>query len=233
MAKKNGSTKEQRKAVLDVPVEFGGVAIGDATARLGIRIDRSVLNIISADETFCGHRLSGRIILGGEDEQPGQMSFLDDVYDYVEGTFDVKRISVNTKAISTGLTFSLNDIDIETLAKFSRGSGRLLVEHVAELPEATGDDDDESEAEPMKPSKGPWAEVLLSTLFKDSLLKSLNKAGLTTVGQLADYSSRENARLTDLEGIGPGKAEKIEETMIRFWEANPDAGQTQTAGAGA
>jgi len=38
--------------VLDIPVQFGGVSIGDQTARLGVSIDRKSLNLNAADEAF-------------------------------------------------------------------------------------------------------------------------------------------------------------------------------------
>lgn len=213
----NGQT-----TVLDVPVEFGGVSIGDATARIGVRIDRSVMNINAADDIFCGHRLTGRVLLGGTDDQPGQTKFVDDIDHQVDGTFDVKRIGVNAKQITTGLTFSLADVDIQELAKFSKGSGRLVVHDVGELPDDAADDDEDgmSRVPGTLRAEGPWRDVKLDTLFEGSLLKSLKEADITTVGALSDYTAGEK-RLTDIGGIGPGKAEKIENRMIEFWEDNP------------
>lgn len=141
MAKRKNS--KSGKAVLDVPVEFGGVSIGENTARLGIRMDRSVMNLLAADEAFCGHRLNGSIVLGGSDDARGQGKLLDDMDETVTGTFDVKRIGVNSKSITTGLTFSLADIDIGTLARFSKGSGRLIVNGVSELPVEVQHEDEE------------------------------------------------------------------------------------------
>lgn len=215
MGKNNGT-------VLDIPVEFGGVSIGEATARLGIRANRSVLNLAAADEVFCGHRLTGRVVLGGSDDQPGQGRIVDDLDHQVDGTFDCKRIGVTQEQISTGLTFSLADVDVRELAKFSKGTGRLIVEGVGELPEEADDDAVQTDAPGTLKAEGPWRDVLLDTLFHGALLKSLNKAGLVTVGNLADFSASEQ-RLTDLEGIGPGKAAQIEDRMLQFWEQNPDA----------
>lgn len=209
---------------LDIPVSFGGVSIGDATARLGIKIDRSVCNITTADDTFCGHRLSGRVVLGGGDDSPGQGKLVDDLDHVVDGVFDVKRFGANAKEISTGLTFSLADVDVRELAKFSKGSGRLIINVVAELPEDTGGDEeaDDDETPDTLKAEGPWRNVPLDTMFHGALLRSLKQAGLATVGKLADYTAT-NQRLTDIDGIGEGKATQIEEAMMRFWEANPDA----------
>lgn len=60
-----------------VPCEFGGVSIGDATARLGIRMSRNDCSLDRADETFCGHRLSGVVKLSRNGDEPDQKKLLD------------------------------------------------------------------------------------------------------------------------------------------------------------
>lgn len=69
-----------------------------------------------------------------------------------------------------------------------------------------------------------WRETSLDELFDPAktLRKALAEAGLDTVGQLADYSATEK-RLTDIPGIGPGKAQEIEDRMMSFWEDNQDS----------
>lgn len=213
-------------AVLDVPVEFGGVSIGLATARLGIKIDRSVLNIVAADEIFCGHRLSGRVIKGRSGDSPGQMGLVDDIDEYLDAIFDVKNMSVTASAIGTGFTFSRADVDIETLSKMAKGSGRLVIRDVGDIPEEEKSEKESQEAPGTLKSEGPWANYPMSKLFSGSLLKSLTDVGINTVGQLADYTKADKP-LTDLAGIGPGKAEKIENRMLQFWKDNPDSGMTQ------
>lgn len=44
---------------------------------------------------------------------------------------------------------------------------------------------------------------------------------LTTLGELADFSSGEFRRLTDIPGIGPAKAEAIEEALMAYYAAHP------------
>lgn len=56
--------------------------------------------------------------------------------------------------------------------------------------------------------------------IKDKLLD----AGISTVGELADYTSQGN-QLTDIKGIGAAKAEKIEAAMEKFWESRNSEGQ--------
>jgi hypothetical protein len=229
MAKRNG--KQQQKPVLDVPVDFKNVSIGKTTARLGASFDRSSLNINAADDTFCGHRLTGRVLLGGSDAANGQGQLFDeDEYDgVVSGIFDVKRISAGPDDISCGLTFSLKDVDIERLAKFSGGKGRVQIQDVAPLPEDVADEHEEDK-EPMPKVDGEWRKFSLSKLFKGALLKALIEADITTVGQMSDFNET-GKELSAIAGIGPGKQAKIEETMLAFWEANPDAKDLEEAEA--
>lgn len=213
---------------LDIPVKFSGVSIGKATARLGCSINRERLNIMSADDFLCNHRLIGRVVLGHADDTNGQAQFWEDVDHSVGGAFDVKGFSVTTKALSVGLTFSLNDIDVEDLSKMAFGEGRLVVSEVQEIPEDEDDFESSRESHPdgSLSTDGPWREFELSRLFdpKKGIYKSLAAAGLTTVGKLSDYTSGDK-RLIDLEGIGEGKAQQIEDALLEFWRDNPDAGE--------
>lgn len=219
MAKRNGRHADN---VLDLPVEFGGVSIGETTARLGMKIKKEVLNIIQAEEAFCGRRLSGVIKLGGADDSPGQTTMFETEL-VVDGTFDIHRFGVGPENYTTSATFKLNEIDIGELARFSKGAGRLVVANIAEIPtdEVLEDDEDTSGELPgTLKSEGPWREVSLDELFSGAVLKSLKKAGLQNVGDLADYTAGES-RLTDIAGIGEGKAQQIEDRMLQFWRDNP------------
>lgn len=217
------TTKEQpakAAAVLDVPVAFGGVSVGDETARIGVTVLRQRLNVDAAEGVFCGRRLTGRILLCEGD--PDQQSFLADADCEVAGVFDCKTFRVGPKEIGAGLTFSLADIDVGDLAGFAKRSGRLLVEGVADLP-----DEEPKKAKAMDGQKnllagGPWRDFPISHLqLAEGITKSLTEAGIETVGAMADYSSGGKA-LTDIKGIGPGKAEQIENRMTEFWKQNPE-----------
>jgi len=209
---------------VEIPVSFGGVSIGQSTARLGLRIDRSHIDLIQADELFCGHRLTGDVVLGNRDDGEGQTTMFDTDF-IVSGHFDVKQLGVNADRLSTGLTFSLKDVEIETLAKFSKGVGKLVVREVGAIPADAPSEHDEDHVPGTLKAAGPWRDVPIDTLIGGALLKSLTKAGIDTVGALSDYTASEQ-RLTDLDGIGPSKAELIEETMLRFWQDNPQYAQS-------
>lgn len=137
-------SKKKTNDALDMLVDFGGVSIGETTARLGVRITRQQLTITTADATFTGKRLSVVVQLGNPD--PDQKKLFDVVTE-VAGSVDVKRLGVNVDEYATGLTFNLADVDVATLAKFSKGKGRLRVLEVADLPdEGEGDDEAGDEA---------------------------------------------------------------------------------------
>jgi hypothetical protein len=132
--------------MLDIPVAFGGVSIGDQTARLGVTVGRTFLNLVQADEALNGKRISGKVILlpkdSAADSQP--LRGLEDCDEMIEGAFDVKRIGASPDDIGFGLTMNIKSIEIRDLAKFAKRSGRLIVVDSAALPddEDGGDEDD-------------------------------------------------------------------------------------------
>lgn len=125
-------------AVLDVPVNFGDVSIGDGTARIGVRIDRSLLNIDAADELLCGRRLNGRLLVTPPGDANSQ-TYIDpevsgELKHELESTFDVKRFSASPKNITAGLTFSLQEVEVSELSHFAKRGGRLVVASIAAIP---------------------------------------------------------------------------------------------------
>jgi hypothetical protein len=210
---------------IEFPVKFGKVSIGAGTMSVSVVIERTVCNINSADDIFCGHRLKGRIVLGRSGDQPGQQTIVDDLDEAIDAIFDVKSINVKQERFSATLNLSKADNDANDLGKFASATGRIIIDEVGELPDdAEGDEEDDSdESDESLKAEGPWADVPLSDLFENSLLKKLQAAKLVTVGDLANFSANPDNRLTDLEGIGPGMAGKIEDRMLQFWQSNPDA----------
>ncbi len=143
MAKRKTS---EPPAMLELPVEFGGISIGEKTARVGVSIDRANLTVTQADKNLCERRLTGRILARPADELPDQGRLPGMEHDTViNGVFDVKGISLSGRKISLGLTFALKGLDVSVLAHFAKRAGLLRVEAIEALPEAdsngTGDDD--------------------------------------------------------------------------------------------
>lgn len=61
--------------------------------------------------------------------------------------------------------------------------------------------------------------VRLDTLFEGGILKSLTEAKLLTVGDLGAWTREK--QVSEIPGIGPGKAEKIQDRLVQFWAENP------------
>jgi hypothetical protein len=205
----------------DIPVMFGGLSIGDAFARLGVRADRESLTLIDANEIWCGHRLTGSVVLGGHDDQSGQQKLVDDLEHKIDGVFDVKRYSVSPSEIAASLAISLIDLDIAELAKFTKNSGRLQITGIDVIPDESSEELERHDLPGSLASDGPWRDVAIKTLFptQKKILASLKAAKLTTMGDIADYTI--NNSLSDVPGIGPGLAEKIERRLEDYWQDNP------------
>lgn len=209
-------------AVLDKPVSFGGVSIGKSTGRIGIGIDRSWIQLDEAADMFCNRRLIGKVVLGGADDASGQQKLVDDLEVEVNGAFDCKGFRVTEESLSTGLTFSLKEVSIADLAKFSKGVGRLVVMETGEIPDDAPSEEFDDD-KPILKATGEWTLVKLDTLpFKPGTLKKLAKASITTMGELADYTALKGEWWwKDIPGIGEAAAHEIEDITAKFWAANP------------
>lgn len=99
-----------------------------------------------------------------------------------------------------------------------------LIDEARVPPERTlFDDEPNFRSEPTPSSESQtddsWRIVSLNEVLAElpeGIRASLREADLTTMGQLADFT--EDNPLTDLAGIGPTKAEKIEQALEAFWE---------------
>lgn len=209
---------------LNLPAKFGGLSIGDATARLAASFDRKLLDLDRADDAFCERRLIGRIVLGHEGDAAGQQTFTEQ--ETLAAAFDVKGFSVKTRQVGTGLTFSLAEIDVAHLAKFAGASGRLVVDRMTDIPPA--EKATEKNAAPLfeQSDAGDWEAIELDEIFdpKRAIRRRLGEAGINTLGQLAHYTDGETTELTDIEGIGPKAADDIAAVLEAFWTANPQYG---------
>ena len=226
-----------KETTFEANVQFGGVSIGDNTARLGMSVDRKLIALSRANDFFCDRRLIGRIVLGLHDEDSDQETLegMEDVDHEVAGAFDVKGFRVSSGHITFGATFSLKEIDISELAKFSKGAGRLIVTSAGLIPEEPKPEPPiKGSARPIARATGPWRKVRLDTLFppEKTICKALLNAGIETVGQMADYTAS-GKLLSDLDGLGPKKVEELEARMVEFWKANPDADNQPEAAAAA
>lgn len=137
--------KEKTTTVLDLPVSFGNVSIGDTTARLSVSVERPFLPLLEAGEHLCGRRLTGQVVAranGAESDQP-LLPGLEDLDHQLSGIFDVSAFRCSPKLIAFGLTFALNGLDLSVLAHFAKRNGKLVVSEVSDLPEGKDDGDEE------------------------------------------------------------------------------------------
>lgn len=127
-------------------VSYGDVSIGDKFCRLGCVISRGNLTVAEADRQLCGRRLTVHCLArssggAGQESLPG----IDGADIEFDGIADCKRYGVGPKAISFGLTFAIESIDIETLAKFAKREGVVTITNVAAIPAAEAGDGDAEE----------------------------------------------------------------------------------------
>lgn len=202
------------KTILDIPVSFGGVSIGDTTGRLGVKVDRGVLSLDQAGEYFIERRLTLSVAIGGGDDSPGQRTFWDMTEYEICSVADSKRIGVGGEVISFGLTFNLRDLDVGTLAKLSKGTGRLKVEKLGEIPhDATDTSEYDAEGASLFDDDGDDTPLLEVLTPGDA--GKLAKAELETVEDLDQYTRAGN-KLGEIKGIGSAAAERIQAALEAY-----------------
>lgn len=202
--------------IIDIGVQFGGVSIGDTTARLGVKVDRAVLSIADAAEHFIERRLTLSVAIGGEADQAGQRTFWDMTEFEISAVADSKRIGVGGESIAFGLTFAINDVDVATLAKLSKGSGRLKLERVAEIPhDAAGDESDEVGRGTLLDAFDAEDSTPLIEVTSPACAAKLAAAGLDTVDELDEYTRAGN-ELASINGIGPAAVKRIQTDLEAY-----------------
>jgi len=119
---------------LDLSVDFQGVSIGDGTARVGVKISRNQLSLTKADQSLCGRRITGQIVLTPGGDDPDQTYMFDDLKHKIVSTFDIKSFSTRPDWFSCGITFALQEIDCRELGLFAKKQGRLIASDVQLIP---------------------------------------------------------------------------------------------------
>jgi hypothetical protein len=234
------------ESVLELPVDFSQVSIGDGTARVGVKVSRDKLKIRVADKQVCGRRLIGQIRVCPKDEDSKQTQMFDDKHHQLSGAFDVKSITITPKALSFGLTFALEGLEISELAHFAKKAGKLVVNEVQAIPEKSKGDGEDSteEAEDVEEAEDDSAQVsdpsvndtdpdgwrklpiatlkLKSTRHQNAFTAACKKKRLKTLGGLAEFIAK-NATWWDKDlGIGPVCAEEYRDADLEFWKTHPN-----------
>lgn len=129
--------KRKPQHLLDLPCEFGGVSIGDKTARVGITVGRGDLDVEVADRHLVERRLTGTLLALPDGSQPdqGTLPGVSDGRVQIDGTFDVKGVRLGGRTFTFGATFNLKGLDVEALSHFAKRAGKLLVVGSEEIPE--------------------------------------------------------------------------------------------------
>jgi hypothetical protein len=233
--------KQKSSPRLDLRVTFGDVAIGDQTARVAVKIDRGNFTIDQADDTLCGRRISGRLVLtNGDNEGQEKLPGMGDVDHAMEGVADVKQYSVTAKHISCTLSFSLRSIDLDALCHFAKRAGKLTIEGVEAIPEdeeTEGEEEaDEAAGEPKprkltgaarfrQPQPQPdeaWKATPLDFVLGGAVtagaIEKLGERGLHTLGDLDEFRAKH--QLAEVPGIGAAKVGKIEAAIAEYWRKN-------------
>lgn len=136
---------EKIDVLLDVPVTFGRVSIGAASASITVKIDRTVFGPDQADELLCGRRLAAKLATGGVINSPGQQVLFDDMENKLGASFEVKGFSVKPKYIRFTLNGLLEDLDLDSLGYFAARQGVFVITGVEDLDATTADDEDDDD----------------------------------------------------------------------------------------
>lgn len=129
-------------AVLDLPVNWGNVNVGDETVKLSVSVDRKNLSLTKADAHLCSKRLVADISFAAGNDNPDQPSAFE-AGETISAAFDTHSFGVKTKTITFGLTAKKNSVHLEKLGLFAKRAGRIVVTDFGDIPEDAAEGGDE------------------------------------------------------------------------------------------
>jgi hypothetical protein len=135
---------------MNLIVKFGGLSVGESTARLGVAVARENLDLDDADASLCGRRLTATIIgrsVGTANGDQTALPGMEAEDAKIDGVFDVKKFGVTASRITFGLTANLKDIDISTLSHFPTREGELRIDKIGPLPDGDDEDDEDDDGD--------------------------------------------------------------------------------------
>lgn len=140
------SKAKDQETVIEIPVTFGGLSVGDKMCRIGMSVSRASFTPAKADKHLIDKRLSVKLIAvpGGANGDQPSLPGLDNDRE-VAAVGDCKGYSATGMKLSFGLTFMLASVDVETLSHYPKRDGRLVVTGIEDIPEGEGDDDGEDD----------------------------------------------------------------------------------------
>jgi len=207
----------------ELEVDFGGVSIGQETARIGVEIDRAKMTLQDADKFLSGSRLKVHLLATPKGECKGQKHF-EDMTETIEGEIDCKSFSVTADKFRTGFKFAAAALNLLTFVGFRKRPGKAFIEWIGAASDHDDDDDelDPDEREFQAGADRPVGHPILKAAAaarkglagsaddpaKDHPIETLSKKGLK---KLADKMSASDQY--DGQGIADGRLEGIKEFL--------------------
>jgi len=162
-------------------VQFGTLSIGDHTARLSVSITRASSIPLSKIDILCSHTRCNVALWQLEDD-PADRTLGDDPDDDGERALrtvvDITGFRGTHKVFAFGLTFVLEEIELEALVKFAKQEGLLELRRIGDIPE---------QKETPDPSQGTLEPAPLVELYREGRLDEadLSVASLNGLKDLA------------------------------------------------
>ncbi len=217
--------------LLDVHCDFAGVSFGRNTVRLGVQIDRKLLNVKEADKLLCGRQIKCTVKIQPGGDDPNQ-TYFDGIGGGAEltGIANVHRFGVSPDQITAGLTFNKRQVDGDILKDFASQKGRLLIAEATDIPDEVKEPKKATAAPAgsLKTNEPDWRKAKLDDLFVGGLRQKFRDADLNTVGELVDFQKDGDQWMTKIKGIGTAAVDRISDVMERFWADNPQHQQSES-----
>lgn len=181
---------------------FGKISIGDQTASVPLKIDKERFTPNEADEFLCGRRVEAVVVLESNADRNQERLFDEDEPKRVDTICDIKSYRGSVKWWSFGLTFQLQEIDVDSLGHFGNRHGRCELQL---LGDAKGDDDN-GKSKPGQTTIPPHPDVEMGkdkphgTPALDALAETLQERG-ETLGSDTESENR------SIEPTAPAEAD--------------------------
>jgi hypothetical protein len=123
--------------LLELPVSYGNVAVGENVIRLGAAVSRSNMKIAQADRHLCEQRLKVKLIAcpKGSTADQGVLPGMPSGDTEIKTVVDILSYGVNGKRISFGMKMMRGMVRLTDIADFAKRDGRILVYEIEKIPE--------------------------------------------------------------------------------------------------
>lgn len=151
-----------------------------------------------------------------------------------EETYQLRRAALEKELSTTVLEL----VELEATVKATKATYKEWAEelrrHISKGPEHHPLFDQAAPTADEPTGAGDWRSVTVEEVgIPEGLCTRLRenpKKPLATLGDITDWLGDDDHHLTDIPGIGPGKADQIEACMTAYWEAHPEHSQAAADG---